>query len=113
MKIERQNLGELIRHEVERKGLSKAKFSESVGIARQNVEKTVFQKHGLDTDLLCRICEVLDCNFFYYFQNIDSCNNKHDDNEIRATLTIELGKRKESKRVCFNFGENNIEILDK
>lgn len=44
-------------------GLSKAKFAELLGIARQNIEKTVFQKHSLDTDLLCNISEVLNCNF--------------------------------------------------
>lgn len=63
MKINRLNIGEEVRRKVEESGLSKAKFAELLGIARQNIEKTVFQKHSLDTDLLCNISEVLNCNF--------------------------------------------------
>lgn len=63
MKINRLNIGEEVRKKVEESGLSKAKFAELLGIARQNIEKTVFQKHSLDTDLLCNISEVLNCNF--------------------------------------------------
>ena len=44
MKINRLNIGEEVRRKVEESGLSKAKFAELLGIARQNIEKTVFQK---------------------------------------------------------------------
>jgi len=114
MKINRINLGEMVRQQVEEKHLSKAKFAESVGIARQNIEKTVFQKHSIDTDLLCRISEVLECNFFDYFQDMDSSNTKdYTTKELRATLTIEMGTEKQDKVVRFVFGKNNIEISDK
>lgn len=63
MNINRLNIGEEVRKKVDENGLSKAKFAELLGIARQNIEKTVFQKHSLDTDLLCNISEVLNCNF--------------------------------------------------
>ena len=74
MKINRLNIGEEVRRKVEESGLSKAKFAELLGIARQNIEKTVFQKHSLDTDLLCNISEVLNCNFFDYYKSSGLCN---------------------------------------
>ncbi len=106
MNIERVNLGELILAKVEEKGLTKAKFAEKVGIARQNVDKTVFQKHGLDTDLLCVISEVLDFNFFQYFT---TCNQK-DYSEVKATITIEMGAEKQRKTFKFKLGENEVKV---
>lgn len=110
MKINRINLGEIIRDKVENSGMSKKKFAEKVGIARQNIEKTVFQKRSLDTNLLCEISEVLNCNLFDYFKS-----NTDDDNrkELKATLTVEMGAEKQDKTFRFVFGENNIEILNR
>ena len=99
MNINRLNIGEEVRKKVDENGLSKAKFAELLGIARQNIEKTVFQKHSLDTDLLCNISEVLNCNFFDYYKS-DSPSNKKDykeQKEIRATLSIEMGSEKKEQ----------------
>lgn len=115
MKINRLNIGEEVRRKVEERGMSKAKFAELLGIARQNIEKTVFQKHSLDTDLLCNISEVLNCNFFDYYKSSTSCNKIDYTNqkEIKATITIEMGAEKKEQILRFVFGENNIEILNK
>lgn len=107
MDIPKVNLGEIVKSLVIKKGLSKAEFAKSIGMARQNVEKTVFAKHGLDTDLVCRISEVLGCNLFDYFQ----CNEKNDTHkDVKATVTIELGSKKQEKSFHFYFGENELNI---
>lgn len=103
MDIPKVNLGEIVKSLVEDRGLSKAEFAKSIGKARQNVEKTVFAKHGLDTDLVCRISEVLGCNLFDYFK----CNEKKD---VKATVTIELGSKKQEESFHFYFGENELNI---
>lgn len=77
MKIKRVHIGEVIYNLVEKSGMSKAKFAESLNIQRQNINKTVFEKHSLDTDLLCNISELLGCNLFDYFCDEDSCNKNH------------------------------------
>ena len=115
MKINRLNIGEEVRRKVEESGLSKAKFAELLGIARQNIEKTVFQKHSLDTDLLCNISEVLNCNFFDYYKS-NTSRNKIDyieQKEIKATLSIEIGAQKKEQILRFVLGNNDIEILNK
>lgn len=115
MKINRLDIGQEVRRKVEESGMSKAKFAELLGIARQNIEKTVFQKHSLDTDLLCNISEVLNCNFFDYFKSDSACNKTdyNEKKEVKATLTIEMGAEKKEQVLRFVFGDNNIEILNK
>lgn len=115
MKINRLNIGQEVRNKVEENGMSKAKFAELLGIARQNIEKTVFQKHSLDTDLLCNISEVLNCNFFDYYKSDCPCNNSDyiEQKEIKATLSIEMGTEKKKQVLRFVFGDNDIEILNK
>ena len=108
MKNQRHNLGEIIQGLVKEKGLSNAKFAELIGLKRQNVSKTVFEKHSLDTDLLCTISEVLECNLFDYFKS-----NTLDYTELKATLLIEMGQQKQDKTIRFVFGENKVEIMDK
>lgn len=115
MKINRLNIGQEVRIKVEESGITKAKFAELLGIARQNIEKTVFQKHSLDTDLLCNISEVLNYNFFDYYKSNSVCNklDYKEQNEIKATLSIEMGAEKKEQVLRFVFGDNNIEILNK
>lgn len=47
MKINRLNIGEEVRKKVDESGLSKAKFAELLGIARQNIEKQYFKSIAL------------------------------------------------------------------
>ena len=112
MKVNRLNIGEEVRKKVDERGLSKAKFAELLGIARQNIEKTVFQKHSLDTDLLCNISEVLNCNFFDYYKSNDLCNNTDyiEQKEIKATLSIEMGSEKKEQILRFVFGESVADL---
>lgn len=115
MKINRLNIGEEIRKKVDEKGMSKAEFAKKLNIARQNIEKTVFLKASLDTNLLCNICEVLDCNFFDYYKSKESCNKSDytQSREVKAVLSIEVGKERQEQVFRFTFGENNIEILNR
>ena len=109
MKIERINIGQLIKEKVTDKGMSQAEFARKIGMARQNVSKLVFDKPSIDSNLLCIVSEVLECNLFDYFKS----NNPDDKTELKATLTIELGKEKKDRTFKFVFGDNNIEILNK
>ena len=105
MKIKRINLGELIKSMVEAKGMSQAKFARLIGIHRQNLNKSVFEKSGIDTNLLCVISEVLECNLFDYFKSDEIVDKK----EIKATLVIEKGREKQEKTLCFVFSDKDSE----
>lgn len=107
MKIKRINIGEIIRDKVLEKGISKAAFAKSIGIQRQNIEKTVFERISLDTELLCRISEQLECNLFSYYQNEDGCNTTDYDinrtKRLKATVTIDIEDIKQEKVIEFVF----------
>lgn len=109
MKIQRVNIGEIIRELVEKRNMSKAEFAKNVGIARQNIEKVVFQKASLDTNLLCLISEVLDCNLFSYYKDCDACNkiNYMPLKEIKAVLSIEVEGIKKEQIMKFMFDGTN------
>lgn len=114
MKINRVNVGELVKEKVLERGISIASFAKSIGIQRQNIEKTVFSKNSLDTDLLSRISEELDHNFFLYYKDEEECNIKnYNKQEVKATLTIEMGEEKKDQIFHFIFGENDLEIKNK
>jgi len=114
MKIERVNIGEIIKSKVKADEKSLAAFAKSIGKHRQNIEKTVFNKKSIDTNLLSLICEVLDFDFFQYYRFEKDSNIKdYNLKEVKATLTIEMGNEKKDQIFRFIFGENNLEILNK
>ena len=113
MKIERVDIGRSIRERVVENGISNAAFARMINIQRQNVEKTVFSKNSIDTDLLILISDVLDYNFFQLYQPEEDCNKKdYSQREVKATLTVEFGEKKQDRTFKFLFGDNNIEIVD-
>lgn len=109
MKINRVHIGEIIRQLVDERKMSKASFAQSLNIQRQNIDKTVFSKNSIDTDLLCRISEVLDCNLFKYYTD-DKISNINGLQELKATLTIVMGAEKQDQTFRFVFGQNNVEM---
>lgn len=109
MKIRRVNIGELIKQTVDEKGWSSAHFAKQIGIQRQNVTKSVFQKKSLDTNLLCVISEVLEFNFFDYYKADDvECNFQDYSRakEVTATLTLKIDGQEVRKSMEFMFNDN-------
>lgn len=117
MKYTHVIIGDIIKKMVAEKGLTSSAFAKLIGKQRQNMESTVFSKASIDTDLLKRISEVLDFDFFEYYRPIDeekdNCNKKNYNDEIKATLTIELKSEKKEQVLKLIFGEKNLEMLEK
>lgn len=112
MKINRLNIGAEVQKKVKEKGITDSQFAKYLGIARQNIKKTVFEKRSLDTELLCRISEVLEYNFFDYYKSDSTCNNLDyiTSREVKAVLTVEMGAEKQDRVFRFVFGNDNIKI---
>ena len=118
MKYERVNIGEIIKNLVIEKGINFSQFAAIIGLHRQNVEKTIFSKASIDTNLMILISETLEEDLFRYYKpgNIvdDKCNNSdYIKQEVKATLTIELKKEKRDEVLRLVFGDTNLEILNK
>lgn len=113
MQYSKVDIGELIKNVVLDSGMTKMEFAKQIGLQRQNVEKTIFSKHGIDTDMLIKISEVLNFDFFQYYKPDTKSNKKDYIKPIRGKLTLEFGENKKEQVFKFEFGENNIEILNK
>ena len=88
MEYQKIHIGSLIKSEVKRRKMTFTEFAGCIGIQRQNVERKVFSKQGLDTELLIKISEVLNFDFFKYFQNKATYNNLqlYGTNQANANL---------------------------
>jgi plasmid maintenance system antidote protein VapI len=113
MKITRVNIGEIVKAKVSEKKMSENKFAESIGRQRQNVKKTIFNKHSLDTDLLATISEVLDWDFFQYYKSDKECNTKDYNSsikEIKASFTLQIGEAKKEEVFILHIGKEYVNI---
>ena len=73
MEYKKNHIGSLIKDEVKHSGMTYSEFAKRIGTQRQNIERKVFTKQGLDTELLIQISEILDFDFFKYFQEMPNC----------------------------------------
>ena len=108
MKYNRINIGQIVKEKVAELGISKMRFAEMIGLKRQNIEKTIFLKHGLDTDLLMTIGEALDYDFFLHCNPTEEVNKKDYIKPIRGKLILEFGGNRKEQILKFELGENNI-----
>jgi plasmid maintenance system antidote protein VapI len=99
MRIQRVNIGEIIKNRVGNEKGALTKFAQGVGLKKQNVKKTVFEKHSIDTDLLCRISEYLGINFFELYRE---SNKKDYLREVKARVTIEVENEKKEQVFLFD-----------
>ena len=112
MEFKKIHIGSLIKAEVKHCNMTFTEFAKCIGIQRQNVERKVFSKQGLNTDLLIQISEVLNFDFFKYFQNNTDYNHLKLQKEAKATLIVEMGDKKLDKNFRFIFNEKDITIED-
>ncbi|MBC7449920.1 MAG: helix-turn-helix transcriptional regulator [Cytophagales bacterium] len=59
-------IGELIKSVAERRGISKSEMARRLNMSATNVHK-IFKRQSIDTDLLSRICTLLEYDFFLHY----------------------------------------------
>ncbi|MCH5178231.1 MAG: helix-turn-helix transcriptional regulator [Prevotellaceae bacterium] len=71
--MERLHIGNLIRQEVERQGLTVVDFARRLGCSRTNIYK-IYDHQSIDTAQLQRISMLLHCDFFrFYSESLQQC----------------------------------------
>lgn len=108
MKMKDLNLGEIIGRVHDEKGATKAQLALYLGIDKQNVNRFVFEKKSIDTDLLCKLCEFYDYNFFQLF--FEDNQKGLQPKDLKATVTIEMGEQRAEKTFTISYGENKLKI---
>lgn len=108
MKTKDVNVGEAVWQIHKEKGFTRKKLADFLGKDDQNVKRDVFQKKSLDTDLLRKLCEFYDYNFFQLF--FEDNQNGLQQKDLKATVIIELGEQKAEKTFTVRVGKNKVEI---
>ena len=89
MKTKDVNVGEAILQVHTEKGFTNKKLADFLGKKDQNVIRDIFERKSLDTDVLCKLCEFYDYNFFELF--LEDNQKGLFQKDMKATVIIELG----------------------
>lgn len=81
-------IGPKVQEVFESRNMKLSDLADKLGTVRQNVYR-IFKKRDLDTGLLTKISEVLDHNFFHYYQTPKNDANQPVDKEL-ADLKAQL-----------------------
>lgn len=86
------HIGKIIQEQVELRALSKAEFARKIDKFPQNI-KEMFTKKSIDTDLLFKISDVLQHDFFQYYTKsnrnvISEPNSNNRGYEVSLTIKI-------------------------
>lgn len=74
-----ENIGKMIENEVLKQGRSIPWLAEQLNCDRTNIYK-IFKRENIDAELLLRLSNILQCNFFsYYIRRITFVNNSQQD----------------------------------
>ena len=81
-------IGPKVQEVFESRNMKLSDLADQLGTVRQNVYR-IFKKRDLDTGLLTKISEVLDHNFFHYYETPKSAADQPVDKEL-ADLRAQL-----------------------
>lgn len=82
----RTHIGEIIESKFDRSGLTVVSFAKKLNTNRNNVYD-IFKRKSIDTDLLYKIGQILDCDFFQHYTTSPSKTSK---TKARVLIEMEL-----------------------
>jgi hypothetical protein len=85
-------IGPKIQEVFERKNMKLSDFADDLGTVRQNVYR-IFKKKDLDTGLLIKVSEVLNHNFFNYYQTSSATAGSGDHGTPDIVQELELARK--------------------
>jgi DNA-binding Xre family transcriptional regulator len=108
MKTNDLNIGAEVLKIHKQKRVTNVELAEFLGIDRHNVKRDVFDKKSIDTDILRKLCEYYDYNFFSLF--MEGNQNRLPQKDVKATVIIEMGEHKAEKQFTISVGDNRLKI---
>ncbi len=88
------NIGNKIKLEIKKKGMSTSEFARRINKSRENAY-SIFKRKSIDTELLMVISKVLDVDFFQFYTKLSAENAKlkEEINQLKSVIKL-LKKRK-------------------
>jgi transcriptional regulator with XRE-family HTH domain len=109
------HIGKLIRERAKQKRLSQETIGSLINTTKQNVGN-IYKRKSIDTDLLLKICEALEHNFFEYYYSEEPLKSMRTEqmkkyHEENARLNRDLHEKTESMRVLRDLVETQKENM--
>lgn len=106
-----EKIGERIKSVFDASQIKLKDFAEELGVARQNIYR-IFEKDSIDSDLLMKICQVLNHNFFQYFESPNL--NRRDSRDTSGNKELDdVQKELESYKNELRLAKKEIDYLKK
>jgi transcriptional regulator with XRE-family HTH domain len=104
-------IGQKVQEVFESRKMKLSEFADQLGTVRQNVYR-IFKKKDLDTGLLTKISEVLNHNFFQYYNTYDSfvTGSTREADEYRYQLDLSRKEIDYLKKII-NLMEEKAKLL--
>ena len=81
-KSDELHIGQLIKNELDRQGRSVAWLAKQMQYSRQNVYR-LLERHWIHTDVLLRICNIMDCDFFGWLSDYWKTRKKPSNPNVK------------------------------
>jgi transcriptional regulator with XRE-family HTH domain len=108
--MSRIEIGQKIKEVFDSRHMKLTDFADELGTVRQNVYR-IFRKRHLDTELLIRISQVLDHNFFQYYSGAPEENLKQEEMK-RLSLEAEYQRQLESSKKEIDYLRKIIKLME-
>lgn len=106
------HIGREIRDTVKRKKVSISQLADMINKSRPLVYD-IFERESIDTGLLQKLSEVLEFNFFSFYQSGYSAEEPQENYHARTENIEELKKKLSQKEQELDIAKNEIQYLKK
>lgn len=84
-----KNIGQIIKDILDQRNMTVIEFADKIGMTRNNAYN-IFERQSIDTDLLKKIGQLLEYDFFLFFLEEKTIQNIKLDNSKKTKIFIEL-----------------------
>ena len=84
-----KNIGQIIKDILDQRNMTVIEFADKIGMTRNNAYN-IFERQSIDTDLLKKIGQLLEYDFFLFFLEEKTIQNIKHDNSKKTKIFIEL-----------------------
>lgn len=107
-----KKIGQIIKEVVERKKIGATAFSRTIGVSRNNVYD-IYERSSIDTELLKRIGQFLDYDFFQHFLEPETIEKIKFSEKVKPTRVLVELELNEDEMMKIGFEEKMLKILNK
>lgn len=108
----KSKIGQVIKSVVERENVKVTELSKAIGVSRNNIYD-IYERTSIDTDLLKRIGQFLNYDFFQHFLEDETVEKLKSSNKIISSKILVEIELNDDEIMKIGFNEKVLKILNK